>query len=72
MGKFVAEVFEGSHTQTFDASGYVTFFAAGAPAQGEFFCSECSYGVTIQQQLPLCPMCGGTSWEQRRPPLPAA
>jgi hypothetical protein len=63
---------EGSNIEALDAAGYVAFFAAGAPAQGEFFCSECSYGVSVQQQLPLCPMCGGTSWEPRRPPLHAA
>jgi len=32
--------------------------------KGEFHCSECGYGVTIVRALPLCPMCGGTSWEQ--------
>jgi len=30
----------------------------------EYHCSECGYGVTIVRALPLCPMCGGTSWEQ--------
>lgn len=65
---------EGSNIEAIEAaSGYVAFFAAGAPAAGEFFCSECSYGVSVQQQLPLCPMCGGTSWEPHsRPPLAAA
>jgi rubrerythrin len=67
MGKFGPEVLEGSHTETLEAAGYVPFFAAGAAAAGEFFCSECGYGVSIQQKLPLCPMCGGSSWEQRRP-----
>jgi rubrerythrin len=59
-------VLEGSHTEALDASGYVPFFAAGVVAAGEFFCSECGYGVSVQQRLPLCPMCGGISWEQRR------
>jgi rubrerythrin len=68
MGKFANEVLEGSHIDVLEAAGYVPFFAAGNAATGEFFCSECGYGVTIQQRLPLCPMCGGTSWEQRRPP----
>jgi rubrerythrin len=64
---------EGSNIEALDAaSGSVVFFAAGAPAKGEFFCSACGYGVSVQQQLPFCPMCGGTSWEPRRPPLPAA
>ena len=39
-------------------------FVAGAPAVGEFNCSECGYGVIVQRTLPLCPMCGGTAWEQ--------
>jgi|GEM_PF-3187933 len=67
MGKFAREVLEGSHTEALEAAGYVSFFAAGSTATGEFFCSECGYGVSIQQRLPLCPMCGGTSWEQRKP-----
>jgi rubrerythrin len=43
--------------------GFVTFFAAGDPATGEFRCSDCGYGVSIQRVLPVCPMCGGTAWE---------
>lgn len=43
---------------------YVEFRAAGELVKGEFHCSECGYGVTIVRALPLCPMCGGTSWEQ--------
>jgi rubredoxin len=43
---------------------YVEFWAAGATVKGEFHCSECGYGVAIVRTLPLCPMCGGTSWEQ--------
>ena len=42
----------------------VEFFAAGQSVKGEYHCSDCSYGVTIVRALPLCPMCGGTSWEQ--------
>jgi hypothetical protein len=38
---------------------------AGAPAQGEFRCTGCGYGVTVYRQLPRCPMCGAEgSWEQ--------
>jgi len=44
--------------------GYVQFWAAGTTAKGEFHCSECGYGITIVRALPVCPMCGGTSWEQ--------
>jgi rubrerythrin len=43
---------------------FVEFHSAGEPVKGEFHCSECGYGVTIVRSLPLCPMCGGTSWEQ--------
>jgi rubredoxin len=43
---------------------FVDFYAMGAPATGEFHCSECGYGVTIHAELPRCPMCGGESWEQ--------
>jgi hypothetical protein len=54
---------------------YVEFWAAGEAVKGEFHCSDCGYGVTIVRKLPLCPMCGGRSWEQtpwspfRRSPL---
>ena len=43
---------------------YVEFWTTGQPVKGEFHCSECSYGVTIIRALPICPMCGGRSWEQ--------
>ena len=46
------------------ADDYVEFWATGQAVKGEFHCSECGYGVTIVRALPLCPMCGGTSWEQ--------
>jgi rubredoxin len=36
----------------------------GTVAVGEFRCSECGYGVIVHRELPSCPMCGGTSWEQ--------
>jgi len=42
---------------------YVEFRAAGDMVKGEFHCAECGYGVTIVRALPLCPMCGGSSWE---------
>lgn len=47
-----------------DPAEYIEFFASGAPAKGEFHCSACGYGVTVHRALPLCPMCGGDSWEQ--------
>ena len=53
-----------SNVETPRVGSYATFFVAGAPAVGEFNCSECGYGVIVQRALPLCPMCGGTAWEQ--------
>ncbi len=43
---------------------YVEFWTTGEAVKGEFHCSDCGYGVTIVRSLPLCPMCGGSSWEQ--------
>ncbi len=43
---------------------YVEFWAAGQAVKGEFHCSDCGYGVTIVSSLPVCPMCGGESWER--------
>lgn len=43
---------------------FVEFWPAGAAVEGEFQCSECGYGVSLHRTLPLCPMCGGDSWEQ--------
>ena len=48
---------------TLESAGYVPFLAAGESAVGEFQCAECRYGVTVQRELPLCPMCGGAAWE---------
>lgn len=42
---------------------YVEFRVAGETVKGEFHCAECGYGVAIIRALPLCPMCGGSSWE---------
>ena len=44
--------------------GHVQFWVSGAVAKGEFHCSDCGYGVIVSKQLPLCPMCGGQSWEE--------
>ena len=54
---------KGGRTEVAD-EGYVDFFVMGAVVVGEFRCSECGYGISISRELPLCPMCGGTSWEQ--------
>jgi len=51
-------------TSPVPADDYVGFRAAGEAVKGEFHCSECGYGVTIVRALPVCPMCGGSSWEQ--------
>jgi rubrerythrin len=53
---------KGSADKTVD--GFVEFLSSGDRATGEYHCSECGYGVTIFAVLPLCPMCGGTAWEQ--------
>jgi hypothetical protein len=45
-------------------AGYVQFWSAGDSAKGEYHCAECGYGVAVYRKLPLCPMCGGESWEQ--------
>jgi rubredoxin len=47
-----------------DPGEFVEFFSTGVPTKGEFHCSSCGYGVTVHRVLPLCPMCGGDSWEQ--------
>ena len=43
---------------------FVDFLTAGAHVKGEFHCAECGYGVTVYRALPVCPMCGGSQWEQ--------
>ena len=42
---------------------YIEFAIAGTSVAGEFRCSGCGYGVTVQTALPHCPMCAGTTWE---------
>lgn len=53
-----------SSTSQGAAQEYVEFWTAGQQAKGEFHCAQCGYGVTIVRALPVCPMCGGDSWEQ--------
>jgi len=48
-------------------NGFLPFLLAGEPAAGDFRCSGCGYGVSIDRILPLCPMCGGSSWQETRP-----
>jgi len=45
------------------ADDYVDFVTAGTQAAGAYHCSECGYGITVHDELPKCPMCGGTMWE---------
>lgn len=58
------EMVEGTELETLESSGYVHFLATGDLAAGEFHCGECGYGVIVSRELPRCPMCGGTAWEQ--------
>ena len=64
MGTFRVGVSEG-------VDGFVSFFAAGEPAVGDFRCSACGYGVSVSRALPYCPMCRGVTWEQLSWPAPA-
>jgi hypothetical protein len=42
---------------------FVKFWPAGETGTGEYHCSDCGHGVTVVRTLPVCPQCGGTSWE---------
>jgi rubrerythrin len=55
---------QGMETTRAESGDFVEFCATGQPVKGEFHCSGCGYGVTVVRALPLCPMCGGTSWER--------
>jgi rubrerythrin len=55
---------EGIETTRRATGDYVEFWVEGQSVKGEFHCAQCGYGVTIVRALPLCPMCGGRSWEQ--------
>jgi hypothetical protein len=55
---------QGTETTGSASDDYVQFWLTGESVKGEFHCSECGYGVTIVRTLPVCPMCGGTAWEQ--------
>ena len=39
--------------------------AAPAALPREYRCTGCGYGAILRPALPICPMCGGTSWEER-------
>jgi rubrerythrin len=51
-------------TELLEGEDYVRFWATGERVKGEFHCSECGYGVAVHRELPACPMCASTSWEQ--------
>ena len=55
---------EGFETTPRATGDYVEFWVAGQSVKGEYHCAECGYGVTVVRALPMCPMCGGASWEQ--------
>ncbi len=42
---------------------FVEFERAGALAKGDYHCSGCGYGISVQAELPRCPMCSGQTWE---------
>ena len=42
---------------------FVVLFSSGESVKGEYHCTDCGYGVAVFRELPLCPMCGGETWE---------
>jgi hypothetical protein len=42
---------------------YVEFLSVGALVTGVFACVACGRSVVSLYQLPPCPSCGGTIWE---------
>jgi predicted RNA-binding Zn-ribbon protein involved in translation (DUF1610 family) len=46
-----------------NSDDYVAFHTTEEAATGGFRCSACGYGVVVATVLPLCPMCGGETWE---------
>lgn len=55
---------EEQSTEASAGADFVVFWVSGDSAKGEFHCADCGYGVAVYRELPVCPMCGGTSWEQ--------
>jgi rubrerythrin len=60
----VAMTEQAADSSTGDDGDYVHFQAAGDHVKGVFRCADCGYGVTISRELPVCPMCAGTAWEE--------
>ncbi|MCW2977768.1 MAG: hypothetical protein JWM06_3049 [Actinomycetia bacterium] len=54
----------GHDVELLESCGFVGFLETGEAAAGEYHCSSCGYGVVVQRELPRCPMCSGTHWEQ--------
>ena len=52
------------HRSEVSGEDYVEFWPTGVHVKGEFHCAECGYGVIVSRELPRCPMCSGTVWEQ--------
>ncbi len=50
-------------------AGVPVFIRAGTETVGEYYCAACGYGVAVRRALPVCPMCGGETWE---PPATSA
>jgi rubrerythrin len=50
-----------------DDATVLEFAVTGTDVAGEFRCADCGYGAVLRRALPLCPMCGGASWESRAP-----
>lgn len=50
-----------------DDAARVEQTSTGTDVSGEFRCADCGYGAVVRRALPMCPMCGGTTWETRVP-----
>lgn len=35
-----------------------------AAVAAEYHCADCGYGAILRSARPLCPMCGGSTWEE--------
>ena len=53
-------IVDATPTETVGASA-----VAPAAVSREYRCTACGYGAILRPALPICPMCGGTSWEER-------
>ena len=49
--------------QTHRVDEYVEFFSQGALVTGVLSCVACGRTIVSLYQLPPCPSCGGTIWE---------